>query len=85
VPTKLKWQGALSAPHALRHEAILSRAVQRLALRTYRLAGAGVSLALLNETRLGCTVERLAGRAHRLALAGLRRSRPDRETGNQPR
>jgi hypothetical protein len=77
--------GGLSTPHTLRHEAILGRAVQRLALRTHRLASAGVSLALLDETRLGGTVERLAGRTHRLALAGLCRCRTDREAGNQRR
>jgi hypothetical protein len=74
---------ALSAPHALRHEAVLSRTVKRLAVGAHRLASAGVSLAFLHKAHLSRAVKRLAVRAHRLAVAGLRRSRADREAGNQ--
>jgi hypothetical protein len=63
---------ALSAPHALRHEAVLGRTVERLAVRAHCFTSAGVPLALLHEAHLGSAVKRLAVRAHRLALAGLR-------------
>ena len=77
--------GALSSPHALRHEAVLGRTVKRLAFRAHCFASAGVPLALLHKAHLSSAVKRLAVRAHRLAVAGLRRSRTDREAGNQRR
>ena len=76
---------ALSTPHALRHEAVLGRTVKRLAFRAHCFASAGVPLALLHEAHLSSAVKWLAVRAHRLAVAGLRRSRTDREAGDQRR
>jgi hypothetical protein len=75
--------GALRAPHALRHEAVLGRTVKRLALRAHRFASAAIPLALLHEAHLSSAVKRFTVRAHRLAVAGLRRSRTDGEAGNQ--
>ena len=76
-------EDALSSPHALRHEAILGRSVQRLALTAHRLARTGVSLALLHKAHLGSTVERLAVRTHRPTITGLRRCSANGEAGNQ--
>ena len=59
--------------------------MKRLAVGTYRLASAGIPLALLHEAHLRGTVKRLTVRAHRLAVTGLRRSRTDREAGDQRR
>ena len=74
---------ALSTPHTLRHEAVLGRTVKRLALRAHCFASAGVPLTLPHEAHLSSAVKRLAIRAHRLTVAGLRRSRTDREAGDQ--
>ena len=76
---------SLSRPHTLFNEAVLGRAVKRAAFRAHCFASAGISLALLHEAHLSSAVKRLAVRAHRLAIAGLRRSRTDREAGNQHR
>jgi hypothetical protein len=81
--TLLGPEDALSSPHALGHEAILGRTVQRLALAAHRLARTRVLLALLHKAHLGSTVERLAVCAHRLAVARLRRSSPNYEAGHQ--
>ena len=67
--------GALSSPHAIRHEAVLGRTVKRLAVRAHRFASAGVPLALPHKAHLSSAVKRLAVRGHRLAVAGQRRSR----------
>jgi hypothetical protein len=75
----------LSRPHTLFHEAVLGRAVKRLALRAHCFASAGVPLTLLHEAHLGSAVKRLAVRTHRLAVAGLRYCCTDREAGNQHR
>jgi hypothetical protein len=57
--------------------------VQRLALLAHCFTSAGVSLALLQEAHLSSAVKRLAVLTQRLVIAGLRRSRADREAGNQ--
>jgi hypothetical protein len=75
--------GALSAPRALRHEAVLGRTVKRLAVRAHCFASAGVPLALPHKAHLSSAVKRLAVRAQRLAVAGLRRGRTYREACNQ--
>jgi hypothetical protein len=80
-----RWQGALSTPHTLRHEAVLGRAVKRLAVRHHRLTCAGVTLALLHEAHLSSAVKRFAARANCVAIAGLCCCRTDREAGNQHR
>jgi hypothetical protein len=74
---------ALSSPHALGHEAILGRSVQRLALAAHRLARTGVSLALLHKAHLGSTVERLAVRTHRPTVTRLSRRSANSEASNQ--
>jgi hypothetical protein len=57
--------------------------VERLAVGAHRLASAGVSLALLHEAHLCGAVKRLSVCTHRPAVTGLRRSRTDREAGDQ--
>jgi hypothetical protein len=61
-------RASLSSPHALRHETILGRTVERLAVRAHCFASAGVPLALLHEAHLSSAVKRLAVRANRLAI-----------------
>ena len=73
---------SLSRPHTLFHEAVLGRAVKRAAFRAHCFASAGI---FLHEAHLSSAVKWLAVRAHRLAVAGLRRSRTDREAGDQRR
>src|SRR5580704_11726155 len=57
----------LRIPLAFRHETVLGRAVQRLALCAHRFGFAGVLLAFLDEAVFGGAVQRLAGGADRLA------------------
>ena len=62
--------GALSSPHALRHEAILGRTVKRLAVRAHCFTSASVPFALLDEAHLSSALKRLtvAGLASRASF-----------------
>jgi hypothetical protein len=75
----------LGRPLALPHEAVLGRTVKRLALRAERFGPTGVTLALPHKAHLSRPVKRLAVRTYCLAITGLRRSRANREAGNQRR